>query len=76
MAIFNRSLSNSEDKIQTDLQIQLTNDRIENSLARKFRRSRIFATRRSYTVNSKRFVEFLHLKYHFDKLIKNLNQLT
>ena len=73
MAIFNLSLSNSEDKIQTDLQKQLVEDRIESFLAKKFRRSRSFATRRSYKVNLKRFVKFLQLKYNFDKLIKNLN---
>ena len=59
MAMFNLSLSKSDDKIQTDLQIQLSNDRIKNFLAKKFRRSRSFATRRSYKVNLKRFVEFL-----------------
>lgn len=71
MAIFNRSLSNLDPKIQTDLQIQLTNDRIENFLARKFRRSKSFATRWSYKVNLKRFVEFLQLQYNLD-----VNQLV
>jgi hypothetical protein len=53
------------------LQIQLSDDKIENFLAKKFRRSRSFATRRSYKVNLKRFVEFLQLKHNLD-----VNQLV
>ena len=71
MAIYNRSLSNSDSIEQSNMQIQTTNDRIESFLAKKFRRSRSFATKRSYKVNLKRFAEFLLVQYNLD-----VNQLV
>ena len=71
MVISNRSLSNSDSEIQPNMQIQSTEDRIENFLAKKFRRSRSFATKRSYKVNLKRFAEFLLVQYNLD-----VNQLV
>jgi integrase len=70
MAIFNRSLSNSDVNVQFNMQIQSVEDRIESFLAKKFRRSRSFATKRCYKVNLSRFTEFLSVKYNVD-----INQL-
>ncbi len=48
MKIKSRSLSNSEDKTQTDLQLQQSEAKIQHFLERKFRASRSFATKKSY----------------------------
>ncbi len=65
MAISNRSLSNS-DCLNDSLQSLTVKDHIDNFLARKFRKSRSFATKRSYTVSINKFKEFLKIRYNLD----------
>ncbi len=65
MAISNRSLSNS-DCFDDSMQSLTVKDHIDNFLARKFRKSRSFATKRSYTVSTNKFQEFLKIRYNLD----------
>ncbi len=65
MAISNRSLSNSS-CLNGSLQSLTVKDHIDNFLARKFRKSRSFATTRSYKNIIKKFQEFLKLRYNLD----------
>lgn len=65
MTISNRSLSNSDCKEQS-MQSLTIQDRIENFLIKKFRKSRSFATKRSYKVSLNKFQEFLKVQYNLD----------
>lgn len=65
-----QSLSNL-DRQNLPMQIQTTQDKIENFLAKKFRLSRSFATRKSYETGLNKFIEFVGSKYglNLDSLV-------
>jgi len=61
--IKSRSLTNSDKQDPSHMEIQLQ-DKITHFLERKFRASRSFATKKSYSYSLHRFEEFLRVKYN------------
>jgi len=61
-----RSFNNSEKKDFSRMQIQTVEDKIERFLERKFRISRSFKTKDTYSASLKKFIEFVRLKYNID----------
>ncbi len=73
--VISQSLTNLDGQ-NLPMQIQTTQDRIENFLAKKFRFSRSHATRKSYETCLKKFIEFVGKKYNLtlDGLVLQINQ--
>ena len=61
-----RSFNNSEKQDFSRMQIQTVEDKIERFLERKFRISRSFKTKYTYSACLKRFIEFVRLDYNLD----------
>lgn len=69
--VISQSLSNLAKQDFPKMQVQTTHNRIENFLAKKFRLSRSYATRKSYETGLNKFIEFVGSKYglNLDSLV-------
>ena len=61
-----RSFNNLEKQDYSKMQIQTVENKIERFLERKFRISRSFKTKYTYSACIKKFIEFVGLKYNLD----------